>query len=99
MLKWNSALEARYAYPTPRETIGLAKRARFHGMTLDALPGGVHCVNDPTTGRRHFVTAVSCDCRQFIGSGSAGCQHLALLQVEKGWIPEAVAAVEMESVR
>ncbi len=83
-----------YAYPTPFETLGLAERAKFHGMTLEVEPSGAHCVHDPKTGRRHYVTAVSCDCRQFIGSGSAGCQHLALLQVEKGWIPEAVEEKE-----
>ncbi len=102
MLRWNDRLVAKSAwaesklqYPTPAETIGLAKRARFHGMTIDVEPSGAHFVIDPKADRRHFVTAVSCDCRQFIGSGSAGCQHLALLQVSLGWIPEAVAAPEL----
>lgn len=84
-----------FDYPTPSETVGLAQRARFHGMTLKTDPSGAHFVFEPKTGRRYFVTAVSCDCRQFIGGGSAGCQHLALLQVAMGWIPEAVAETEL----
>ncbi len=84
-----------FDYPNPAELVGLAKRARFHKMTIETAPGGVTFVHDPKDGRRHFVTGFSCDCRQFIGSGSAGCQHLALLQVTNGWIPEAVCEPEL----
>jgi hypothetical protein len=95
----NFIVGSQYDYPTPSETIALAQRARFHGMTIETEPTGAHVVVEPKTGRRYFVTLVSCQCRQFIGSGSCTCQHLALLQTETGMIPEAVAAVEMESVR
>jgi hypothetical protein len=95
----NFKIGSEFDYPTPSETIALARRARFHGMRIEPEPTGGHVVIEPKTGRRYFVTLVSCQCRQLIGSGSCTCQHLALVQVEKGAIPEAVAAVEMESVR
>jgi hypothetical protein len=97
-----SGADSLFAYPNPAEIVGLAKRARFHGMRLETVAAGDrvdHFVFEPKTGRRQYVTALSCDCRQFIGSGGAGCQHLALVQVETNWIPEAVAAVEMEIAR
>ncbi len=102
-LKWNRDFEERNAYPTPRETIGLAQRARHHGMTIETVATGArvdHFVFDPRDGSRTYVTAVSCGCRQFVGSGCA-CQHVALLQVEKGFIPEAVRepVMKTESVR
>jgi len=110
MLRWNDRLVAKSAraeskleYPTPTETRGLAERTKYHGFRLETAKNGVNFVFEPQTGRRYFVTLVSCQCRQFIGSGSAGCQHLALLQVERGSIPEAVlepvAVVELEAVR
>ncbi len=91
-----------FVYPNPAETIGLAKRAKYHGMTIETITTGVrvdHYVVDPRDGSRHYVTLVSCGCRQFVGSGSAACQHLALMQAACNVIPEAVATVELEAVR
>lgn len=92
-LKWTPALENRTVYPNPNETRRLAQRARERGVMLVMVEDGRrvdHFASDPRDGQRYYLTAYSCTCRQFIQSGSAGCQHLALLQVELGLVPEVV---------
>jgi hypothetical protein len=89
-------------YPNPDELRGLAQRAKQHGMTIETDLAGArvdHFALDPAEGRL-YLTAFSCTCKQFVCSGGAGCQHLALLLVSKDWIPAPAALnAEMEAVR
>lgn len=95
--KWTPEFQESTVWPNPDETRRMAAFARERGVRLTIAPTGA-VVTDPRDAAPHHVTAFSCDCGLFAQAG--GCQHLALLQVETNWIPEAVAtAVEMERVR